>query len=48
MRTKNLPRNTMLSIGLVTVVLLKLILWPTALINRQLSRVGTWIIMKWK
>ena len=38
----------MLSIGLVTVVLLKLILWPTKMASKQLSRVGTWIIMKWK
>ena len=26
----------------------ELILWPTKMASKQLSRVGTWIIMKWK
>ncbi|MBR1389551.1 MAG: hypothetical protein IJ569_08030, partial [Prevotella sp.] len=38
MRTKSLVRNTMLSIGLVVVVLLRLLLWPIRQLRSAVGR----------
>ena len=38
MRTKNLLSNTMLSIGLVIVVILRLLLWPVRLLRSAVGR----------
>ena len=46
MKIKNLVRNTMLTTGLVVVVILKLMLWPTKQMNKGLSKAGIWMLKK--
>ena len=48
MRTKNLLRNTMLSIGLVIVVILRLLLWPVRLLNKGLRLSGMWMLKQYR
>ena len=47
MRTKSLVRNTMLSIGLVVVVLLRLLLWPIRQLNKGLGMSARWMHSQW-
>ena len=44
MKTRNLLRNMMLSIGLVILVLLRLLLWPTRVMNKGLLKAGKWLM----
>ena len=48
MRTKSLLRNTMLSIVLVIVVLLRLIMWPLRLLNKGLQMAGKWTLGQYR
>ena len=47
MRTRSLLRNTMLSIGLVIVLTLRLLLWPVRVLNKGLCLLGMWMIRRW-
>ena len=48
MRTRNLVRNTMLSIVLVIVVVLRLMLWPVRLLNKGLRLSANWTLAQWR
>ena len=45
---KHLSVSMSLSIGLVTVAVLRLALKPLRLLDQALSRVGKWLIVRWK
>ncbi len=48
MKTKSLLRNTMLSIVLVIVVLLRLVMWPLRLLNKGLMMAGKWTLSQYR
>ena len=48
MRIKNLLKNTMLSIGLAAVVLLRLALKPLRLLDKGIGMSARWMIKEWR
>ena len=48
MKIKNSLRNTMISIGMVIVLLLGLLLKPVVLLNQLLGRSSRWLLSKWR
>ena len=48
MRTKNLLRNIILSIGLVIVVILRLLLWPARLLWLGMGQSARWMLTRYR
>ena len=48
MRTRNLLRNTMLSIVLVILVLLRLLLWPVRKLSQGLRLAAMWMLRMYR
>ena len=48
MRTRNLLRNKMLSIGLVILVLLRLLLWPVRMLNKGIGMSARWLMSQYR